>query len=175
MTSQRVLLGQIVGAHGIRGHVLIRTYTAAPEDIAGYGALQNEAGDRSYRISVQSVTEKGAIARITGITDRTAAEALKGTRLYVDRDRLPATETNEFYRADLIGLSAVSPAGDVIGEVVAVENYGAGDIIEVRLAGSRRTELVPFTDAFVPAVDLAAGRIVVVLPTASDDDDESGK
>jgi 16S rRNA processing protein RimM len=173
MMSQRVLLGEITGAHGIRGHVLIRTYTAAPEDIAGYGALQNEAGDRSYRISVQSVTEKGAIARITGVTDRTAAEALKGTRLYVDRDRLPATGANEFYRADLIGLSAVSPAGDVIGEVVAVENYGAGDIIEVRLAGSRRTELIPFTDPFVPAVDLAAGQVTVRLPIVTDEDSPS--
>ena len=170
MTSQRVLLGQIVGAHGIRGQVLIRTYTAVAEDIARYGELRSEAGDRSFSIAVERVTEKGAVARINGITDRTAAEALKGTRLYVDRDRLPATETNEFYRADLIGLSAVSPAGDVVGEVVAVENYGAGDIIEVRLAGSRRTELIPFSDAFVPAVDLAAGRIIVVLPEPGDDD-----
>jgi 16S rRNA processing protein RimM len=173
MTSHRVLLGQILGAHGIRGDVLIRTYTAEPEDIAGYGPLQSETGDRDFRITVRRVTENGVIARVEGVTDRTAAEALKGTRLYVDRDQLPATEANEFYRADLIGLSAVSPTGDVIGEVVSVENYGAGDIIEIRLAGSRRTELIPFTDAFVPEVDLAAGRVTVRLPIVTDEDSPS--
>ena len=171
MTS-RVLLGQIAGAHGIRGDVLIRTYTGAPEDIAGYGVLSNEAGDVSFAIKVRSVTDKGVIARIAGVTDRGAADALNGTRLYIERDRLPATDANEYYRTDLIGLSAVSPAGELIGEVVAVENYGAGDLIEIRRSGSGETELVPFTDAFVPTVDIAASRITVVMPVAGDAEDE---
>jgi 16S rRNA processing protein RimM len=172
MTSQRVLLGQIVGAHGFRGPVLIKTYPAAPGDIARYGEVRYEAGDQSFRVAVERVTEKGAVARISGMTDRTAAEALKGMRLYVDRDRLPATAANEFYRADLIGLSAVSPAGETIGEIVGVENYGAGDLLEIRRAGARETELIPFTDAFVPNVDIAAGRVTVVVPTVADDEDD---
>ena len=171
MTS-RVLLGKIAGAHGIRGDVLIRTYTGAPEAIAGYGPLSNEAGDLSFRVTVRHVTEKGVVAGIEGVSDRTAAEALNGTSLYVDRERLPATQANEFYRADLIGLCAVSPAGERIGEVVAVENYGAGDLIEIRRSGSGETELVPFTDAFVPTVDIAASRITVVMPVAGDAEDE---
>jgi 16S rRNA processing protein RimM len=172
MTSRRILLGQIVSAHGIRGDVLIRTYTDAPEDIARYGALSNEAGDRSFAINIRRVTDKGVIARIEGVSDRTTAKALKGTRLYVDRDRLPATGPNEFYHSDLIGLSAVSPTGETIGEVVGVQNYGAGDLIEIRVSGSREIELVPFADAFVPTVDLAAGRLIVVMPILSDDEDE---
>jgi 16S rRNA processing protein RimM len=172
MTSRRILLGHIAGAHGIRGDVLIETYTGAPEDIARYGALSNEPGDRSFIITVRRVTVKGVLASIEGVRSRTEAEALKGTRLYVDRERLPATGKNEFYRSDLIGLAAVSPEGRTIGEVIAVENYGAGDLIEIRLSGSRKTELIPFTDAFVPAVDLAAGRMVVVMPVATDDENE---
>jgi 16S rRNA processing protein RimM len=171
MTRRRILLGHISAAHGIRGEVLIRSYAAAPEDIARYGALSDEAGQRTFNITVRRVTEKGVIVRIEGVRDRTAAEALKGTRLYVDRDRLPATGANEFYQADLVGLAAVSPAGDVIGEVVGVENYGAGDLLEIRLAGRDETELVPFTDAFVPKVDVAAGRLTVVMPEAGDEDE----
>jgi 16S rRNA processing protein RimM len=164
----RVLLGQVTGAHGIRGEVLIRTYTAAPEGIAAYGPLSDAAGARQFRIAVVRVTAKGVVARIGGVADRTAAEALRGTALYVGRDRLPAAAEGEFYHADLIGLAAVAPDGGAIGEVVAVQNFGGGDLIEVRIAGSGATELVPFTDAFVPEVDLDGRRIVVVLPVEED-------
>jgi 16S rRNA processing protein RimM len=118
------------------------------------------------------VTGKGVVARIEGVTDRNAAEALKGTELYVDRDRLPAATEGEFYHADLIGLDAVDPDGKAIGSIVAVQNFGAGDLLEVRLAGSTRTELVPFTEAAVPTVDMSAGRAVVILPPTTDDEEE---
>jgi 16S rRNA processing protein RimM len=164
--ARRLLLGRIAGAHGIRGEVVIHAYTAAPEAIAAYGPLWDEGGRRTFTIERLRVTAKGVVARLSGIGDRDAAEALKGTQLYVDRCRLPPAAEGEFYHADLVGLAAVDAAGTGIGEVVAVQNYGAGDLLELRLAGSATTELVPFTDAFVPEVDLAAGRVVVVLPRA---------
>jgi 16S rRNA processing protein RimM len=105
------------------------------------------------------------------VNDRNAAEALKGVALYVDRARLPSAEEGEFYHADLVGLAAEDREGHRIGTVVAVENYGAGDILELRLEGSRQTEMIPFADAFVPEVDVAGGRIVVVLPAADTADE----
>jgi 16S rRNA processing protein RimM len=169
--KSRILLGRIAGAHGIRGEVVIHAYTAAPEDIGGYGPLSDATGARSFAIASLRVTAKGVVARLEGITDRTAAEALKGVELYVDRARLPAAAEGEFYHADLIGLAAVDPAGEAIGEIVGVQNYGAGDLLEIRFAGSGRTELVPFTEACVPEVDLAARRAVVVLQAASDEEE----
>jgi 16S rRNA processing protein RimM len=161
--EKRILLGRIAGAHGIRGEVRITTFTARPEDIAAYGPL-DDGGARSFRIEAMRATGKGVVARLAGVRDRTAAEALRGTPLYVDRDRLPPPTEGEFYHADLIGMSAVDAEGRTVGEVVGVHNHGAGDILEVRLAESSKTELVAFTDAFVPEVDLTGRRAVVLLP-----------
>jgi 16S rRNA processing protein RimM len=160
----RVLLGRIAGAHGIKGDVAIRSFTADPAAIASYGPLSDAAGARSFGLRVVRVTDKAVIVRIEGVVDRTAAEALKGVELYVDRARLPAAGEREFYHADLIGLAAVDADGRAIGEVVAVQNFGAGDLIEIRMAGLRETEFIPFNDAFVPSVDVAGGRIVVAMP-----------
>jgi 16S rRNA processing protein RimM len=168
----RILLGRIAGAHGIRGEVVIHAYTVAPEDIGAYGPLFDKGGERSFEIANARVTAKGVVTRLEGVGDRTAAEALKGVELYVDRDRLPAAAEGEFYHADLIGLAAVDPEGKRIGEIVAVQNYGAGDLLEIRLAGSGKTELVPFTDATVPEVDIAASRVVVAMPAASNEEEE---
>lgn len=166
-----ILLGRITGAHGIRGDVLVHSFAAAPEDIGAYGPLSDKAGARSFRLRVLRLTPKGAvIARIAGVSDRNAAEALKGTELYIARDRLPAPAEGEYYHADLIGLAAVDPDGKAIGELVAVQNYGAGDLLEIRIPGRKETELVPFTDAFVPTVDIAARKVVIVLPPAAEDD-----
>jgi len=165
----RILLGRIIGAHGIRGEVVIHAFTGAPEDIAAYGPLADESGARAFAIESVRVTTKGVVARLEGVNDRNAAEALKGVELYVGRDKLPAAAEGEFYHADLIGLAAVDASGNRIGEIVAVQNYGAGDLIEVRLAGSAKTELIPFTDAFVPEVDVKARRATILLPRASED------
>ncbi|HWB43940.1 MAG TPA: ribosome maturation factor RimM [Hyphomicrobiaceae bacterium] len=162
--TQRILLGRIAGAHGVRGEVLIKSYAAAPEQIGAYGPLQDASGTRSFEIAVLRRSTKGVVARITGVDSRTEAEALKGTDLYVERSRLPPPAHDEYYHADLIGLAAVDESGAILGEVVNVHDYGAGPILEVRMARRTTTELVPFTDASVPQVDLAAGRLVVVLP-----------
>lgn len=170
--QKRVLLGRIAGAHGIRGDVLIKTFTAAPESIAAYGLLSDADSLRSFKIESARGTSKGVVARLAGIEDRDAAEALRGTELYLDRDRLPAAAEGEFYQADLIGLAAVDLAGKTLGEIVAVQNFGAGDLLEIRRSGVSRTELIPFTEANVPNVDLAAGLVVVVVPSTSGTEEE---
>lgn len=162
--KRRVLLGEIGPAHGIRGEVLIRSYAGAPEDIAAYGALEDETGARSFELNVVRVSGKGVVARIADIGDRTAAEKLRGTKLYVSRDRLPEAADGEYYHSDLIGLEAVSPEGEALGHVVAVQNFGAGDLLEIRLAGRKTTEFIPFEAAFVPHVDIPAGRVTAILP-----------
>jgi 16S rRNA processing protein RimM len=167
----RILLGRIVAAHGVRGEVLVRSYADEPEAIGAYGPLSTLVPGRRLELRVLRVTTKGVVARIGGIGDRNAAEALVGTDLYVDRAQLPSAGENEYYHADLIGLLAVAPDGAEIGRVVAVHNFGAGDLIEVALAPSRRTEHIPFHDRFVPEVDVPAGRIVVILPESSDEED----
>jgi len=170
--TRRILLGRIAAPHGIRGDVVIESYTSEPQAIATYGPLESEDGTRRIEIRVVRVTPKGVIAHVAGVDDRTSAESLKGLSLYVERERLPAAAEGEYYRADLIGLAAEDRDGRKVGSVVAVENYGAGDILELRLEGRAKTELIPFSDAFVPVVDIAGGRVVVVLPEvdAADDD-----
>lgn len=163
-STRRILLGHITGAHGIRGAVVIKTYTEIPEDIDAYGALEDEAGQRCFALKVQSVTAKGVLAIIDGVDDRTAAEQLKGVGLYVPRDRLPALEDGGYYHADLIGLAAVASDGRVLGHVVDVQNYGAGDILEIRFSGRRRTELLPVTNSVVPEIDVAGGRVMIEVP-----------
>src|SRR5262245_51772486 len=168
---RRILLGRVAGAHGIRGDVLIKTFTERPEDIAAYGPLNDEDG-RSFTIESVRVTAKGVVARLAGVGDRNAAEALRGTPLYVDRARLPAPAEGEFYHADLIGMAAVDAEGRPVGDVVGVYNHGAGDILELRRAGSSKTELVAFTDAFVPEVDLLGRRLVVRLDLGGAEEEE---
>lgn len=160
----RVLLGSFANAHGIRGEVQVRTFTGTPEAIASYGPLSDKAGTRTFKLKVVRVTDKGIIARVDGISDRNAAETLKGIDLYVDRAKLPVASEGEYYHADLIGLRAVSPDGDEIGKIIAVANFGASDLLEIQLKGGTATEYVPFTDACVPSVDLAAGVATVVMP-----------
>ncbi|HUS97015.1 MAG TPA: ribosome maturation factor RimM [Hyphomicrobiaceae bacterium] len=175
MPDDRILLGHIAGAHGIRGEVVVKSYTADPADIASYGPLQDEAGARTVEIKVIRVGPKGVVARVKGIADRNGAEALKGTKLYVAREALPEPDDGEFYHSDLAGLAVVAPDGAVVGEVVAIQNFGAGDLLEYRLAGQRRTEFVPFNETYVPAVDLAAGRITVIIPEKTDAGPKPGK
>lgn len=164
-----ILLGRIVGAHGIKGEVVVHSFAHQPEDIAAYGPLSDKSGTRTFKLRVLRVTPKGAIiARIAGVADRNAAEALKGIELFVAREKLPEPGDGEFYHVDLIGLAAVAPDGTRIGEIVAVQNYGAGDLLEIRIPGRKETELVPFNDDFVPEVDVAAGTATVVMPVSDE-------
>ena len=159
-----ILLGQIASAHGIRGDVLIRTFTGTPSAVASYGPLTNASGTTSYMLRVVRVTDKGIVARIDGVSDRNAAEALRGQELYVDRAKLPPATDEEFYHADLIGLIAMASDGTRLGRIIAVQNFGAGDLIEIRSDDENTTDLIPFTKANVPIVDFENGRVTVVAP-----------
>jgi 16S rRNA processing protein RimM len=168
--SERVLLGRITGAHGLKGEVKIAAFTAQPEDIASYGPLSDGAGERRFEIlSLRAAGNGSVIARLKGAGDRDQAEALRGTELYVERAALPPAGSGEYYHSDLIGLSAVSPDGEALGEIAAIQNFGAGDLLEIRAPGSRQTELIPFEEAFVPVVDLEARRVTIVRPVYEPD------
>lgn len=161
--AERICLGRIAGAHGLDGSVLVRSYTAEPDAIGSYGALTDEGGARAFELTVRRVTAKGVVARIAGVADRTAAEKLKGIDLYVARDALPEAEEDEFYYTDLIGLAVEDRDGKRIGSVARIDNYGAGDVIEVRLdAGG--SALYPFTKQVVVMVDVAGRRITIDPP-----------
>lgn len=171
-TFRRVRIGRITGAHGIKGEVVIAASTERPEDVAAYGPVTDAEGRRSFVIEAARATSKGVVARLAGVSDRTVAEGLKGTDLYVPRDRLPAAAEGEYYASDLVGLEAHDPAGVVIGRVVDVPNYGAGDLLEIDPGEGRATLLVTITEATVPEIDIAGGRITVAMPGETEADAE---
>ncbi len=157
----RVCVGQIGAPHGVRGEVRLRSFTAEPEAIAGYGPLETEDG-RILEIESLRPAKDHFVATLSGIGDRDAAERLTNLKLFVPRERLPQIlEADEFYHADLVGLAVVDRAGEKLGTIVAIHNFGAGDLIEVRADGGGDTELVPFDETNVPSIDIAAGKIVV--------------
>ena len=167
MAGARICLGQVGAAHGVSGEVRLRSFTADPAAIAGYGPLETEDG-RIFLIEALRPAKDHFIAQLSGVRDRDAARALANAKLYVPRERLPEPDAaDEFYYADLIGLAVVDPAGKELGTVVAVHNFGAGDLIEVQQAEGGRTQMLPFDTATVPVVDIAAGRIVVATPQAA--------
>jgi 16S rRNA processing protein RimM len=160
----RVCVAQIGAAHGLRGGVHLRSFTEQPDAFAQYGPLETE--DRMRRLEIDSVkpSKDGFTVRFVGVTRREQAEALRNLNLYVDRDRLPAADEDEFYFADLIGLTAFTPEGEALGEVIAMHNFGAGDIVELKLAADGTTTMLLFDRATVPEVDIAGGKIVVAMP-----------
>ena len=158
--EQRICVARLGAAHGVRGEVKLWSFTADPAAVAGYGPFETADG-RVVEIEALRPAKEFFVARLKGVADRDAAERLRNAELFVPRDRLPAPESEEFYHADLIGLAVVDASGAALGSVVALHNFGAGDIIEVRRAESRDTVLLPFTQAAVPQIDVAAGRVVV--------------
>jgi 16S rRNA processing protein RimM len=159
--AERICVAQIGGAHGLRGEVKLKSFTADPMALTGYGPLTTEDGSATFEIEALRAAKDHLIARFRGVDDRDTAERLANVRLYVARERLPPLAADEFYHADLIGLTAVTADGSEIGTVVAVHDFGAGDIVEVVPRGGGTSIMLPFTAAFVPSVDLANGRIVV--------------
>lgn len=154
-----VRLGVIVGVRGVKGEVRIKSFTDDPVAVGAYGPLYDKTGARRFDLKVTG-TQKGVVlARIDGIGDRTAAEALKKTELFVERDQLPAPEEDEFYHSDLEGLQAVTVSGERIGKVVGVFDFGAGPVVEI--SGN---VMVPFTRAAVPEVDIEGGKVVIDPP-----------
>lgn len=164
MSEKRILVGQVGAAHGIRGEVRVKSFTAPMEAFADYGPLASEDGAITLNVQRFRPAETVLVVKFHEVADRNAAEALNGTRLFVDRAALPAPEDEEtFYQTDLIGLRAEGEDGTVHGTILAVPDFGAGDLLEIQPpAGS--TVYLPFTRAFVPVVDIAGGRVVILPP-----------
>ena len=169
--AAQICIARIGAAHGVRGAVKLWTFTEDPFAVQQYGPLLTKDGARSFEVATAREAKGHLVATLKGIATREEAERLNGLELYVAREKLPATDEDEYYHADLIGLAAVTPADEPLGRVIAIHNFGAGDIIEVApLRGS--TMLLPFTNAVVPTVDLEAGRVVIELPNEIAGDDE---
>lgn len=161
--DRKVCIGVIAGPHGVKGLVRLKSFTADPKDVVAYGPLTDAAGARRFTVEITGTARNMLVARIDDVRDRNAAEALRGIELYVDREALPEAEEDEFYHADLIGLPVRTVEGDAYGTVLALYDYGAGDMIEIRCAGGG-TELLPFNKDVVPEIDLENGFVVVVPP-----------
>jgi 16S rRNA processing protein RimM len=161
---KRVCVARIGAAHGTRGEVRLWSFTANPLAVADYGPLESADGER-FEIEALRPGKEFFIARLKGIADRSAVERLSNVELYVPRERLPEPDAaDEFYYADLIGLTVVDTEGAALGRVAAVQNFGAGDLIEVAPIAGGDTVLLPFTEEAVPVVDIAGGRLVIRAP-----------
>jgi 16S rRNA processing protein RimM len=168
----QICIARIGAAHGVRGAVKLWTFTDDPMAVLQYGALATKDGSRSFEIATAREAKSHLIATLKGVATREDAERLNGVELYIAREQLPATGDDEYYHADLIGLAAVDAAGEPLGRVIAIHNFGAGDIIEIAPPHGP-TLLLPFTNAVVPTVDLANGRVVIELPAEIVGDDPS--
>lgn len=175
--TRRIMVGVIGAPHGIKGDVRLKSFTDQPAAIARYGTLRSEDGALALEmLSARPLKDDMIVARLKGVSTREAAAALTGVRLFVDRSALPAPETEEFYHADLIGLRAETEDGRVVGQVAAVVNYGAGDLLEIALSDGA-SDLVAFTRTFVPRVEVETGRVVLAegaLAEAASDSPASG-
>lgn len=166
-------MGRIGSAHGLKGEVRIQSFTEDPLALADYGPLATNKPGLTVTILSARTSTNVLIARLEGVNDRTAAEKLNGVELYVDRALLPETEDeDDFYHADLIGLEARLDSGAVLGEVIAVPNFGAGDLIEIRDPRSGDTYLYPFTRKVVPEVHPEDGYLVIEVPVEAEPGDE---
>lgn len=171
-----VLMAVIGAAHGIRGEVRVKPYGDDPLSFTDYGALASEDG-RTFEVDRARVQKTVVVTKFIGIDDRNRAEELNGLKLYIPRERLPETDEDEFYHADLEGLAVTTPGGEALGKIIAVQDFGAGDLLEVRPKRGR-TFYVPFTKAFVPEIDLGNGKVIADLPEdyfSEERPDDTGK
>jgi 16S rRNA processing protein RimM len=165
-----ICVARIGAAHGVRGAVKLWTFTEDPLAVKAYGPLVTKDGARQFEVTHAREAKGHLVATLKGIATREDAERLNGLELYIAREKLPATDDDEYYHADLIGLAAVTPANEPVGRVIAIHNFGAGDIIEIA-PPSGATMMLPFTNAVVPSVDLASGRVTIELPAEIEGDD----
>jgi 16S rRNA processing protein RimM len=170
--AAQICIARIGAAHGVRGAVKLWTFTEDPLAVKAYGPLTTKDGARQFEVTDAREAKGHLVATLKGIATREEAERLNGLELYIAREKLPVTDENEYYHADLIGLAAVTPANVPLGRVIAIHNFGAGDIIEIAPPHGA-TMLLPFTNAVVPSVDLSIGRVVIELPDEIEGEDPS--
>ena len=161
--SDRLLMGVIASAHGVRGEVRVKSFTTDPDSLLAYGPFSDASGVDVYNIEVTGRSRGLLLGRVNDVRDRNSAEALVGTELYINRDVLPPSGEDEFYYADLVGLNVILESGEVFGRVKSVQEYGAGDLLEI-IGPDGQTNLLPFTREIFPMVKMNAGYLVVVPP-----------
>jgi 16S rRNA processing protein RimM len=164
MSDEKICVGAIGGAYGVRGELRVKSFCAVAEDIENYSPLTSEDGSRQFHLAILRPIKNGFAARIAEVATKEEADALKGMQLFADRAQLPSLPDDEFYYNDLIGLEVYDSGGELLGRVKTVLDHGAGDLLEVQRPGSSETVLLPFTQAAVPTVDLAAGKIIADPP-----------
>ncbi|CAN0591702.1 unnamed protein product [Ectocarpus sp. 12 AP-2014] len=162
--SENICVGAIAGAFGVKGEVRLKSFCAEPEAIATYGQLSSEDGTASWTVKINNAVKGGFAARLSGVQNKIQADALRGIRLYAPRNALPELPDDEYYHADLMGLSVVDTGGVEIGKVRAVLNHGAGDLLEIAGPKLKQPVMFPFTQENIPTVDLASGRIIADPP-----------
>ena len=162
--TERVCVGAIAGSFGVKGEVRLKSFCAEPQDIATYGPLTDDRGATSWDIRITRPIKGGFAVRLSGVATKEAADALRGTRLFAPRAALPSLPDDEFYHADLIGLTVLDTGGVEIGRIKAVLNHGAGDILEIATADASQPILLPFTRLNVPTIDLALGKAIADIP-----------
>ena len=161
--SEELCLGVIIGPHGIKGAVRVKSFTEKPESIAEYGTLHDKYG-KSFDLQLKGQSKGALIVSIKGMTTRTQAEVLKGTELFINRKVLPHTDDGEYYHADLLGLNVYNRDGKKMGVVKAIHNFGAGDIVEVVIAETENTVLIPFNNNTFPEIDFVKQEMIVEIP-----------
>ena len=172
--ARLIRIGRVAGAFGVRGEIRIATYTEEPMALLQYGALLDEKGAVCLSVTGSREAKGGLIVRAKGIDNKEQADALRGLVLHVDRSALPPPEEDEYYLTDLIGLEAVAPNGAHLGKIRSVQDFGAGDLLEVQPPAGG-SWYAAFTREVVPEVDLAAGRVVIDRPSeVSERDEEAG-
>ena len=173
--EKRVCIGKIVAVHGIKGEVKVQSFTTNPTDLDKYGAVENKHADKTFLLKVMGMSSSNVRVKIKGVDDRNTAETLIGTEFYIDRAKLPELGAEEYYQSDLIGLKVcLQTTNKVIGTVAGFSNFGAGEIIELKLDGQKETEMLPFTKEYVPEINIEGGYIIVSSATMNfaEDDEE---
>ncbi|MDP3659274.1 ribosome maturation factor RimM [Phenylobacterium sp.] len=169
MSERLILVARVGGAVGVRGEVRLSTFTEDPLSVAAYRDLRREDGSPGLTITSARIAKGGAVVRAKEVATRDQAEALRGLQLYVPRDLLPPPDEDEFYAADMVGLRVETQAGELLGLVKSVQDFGAGDLVEVQPTHGASWWL-PFTREAVPVVSLAEGRLICVRPTEADEE-----
>ena len=171
MTENKVCLGAIVGVHGIKGEVKVKCFSDNEKNFNSYGVFTDKDGNKTFEAKSVGHSKDLLRVKIKGVDDRNTAETLVGTGLYVSRDGLPQLKEEEFYHADLIGLTAKNTSDEVVGEVNALYNFGAGDLIELKMTDGS-LEMLPFNKQYVPVIDITNRFIIVeMMQFAADEDD----
>lgn len=163
MSKDKIVVGVIAGAFGVKGEVRLKSFCAMPEDIANYSPLHSEAGVE-YTVKINRSIKNAFAARLSGVRFKDEADALRGMKLYADRSLLPALPDDEYYYTDLIGLEVSDTGGTVLGKIADIQDHGAGDILDIRGPALKSALLLPFTHEIVPTVDLSSGRVIVNPP-----------